>query len=500
MADDCLIKRWDIVTGKELPLPEGYTAQTTMVTAVDGKHLIVSDHKGQVDFWDVKTGRLAKQLQPSHLSGINCLAQSADGRWLAAGRTSQDVRIFDLSTGKVVRDIALGDDSDAKWGDQVLRVAFSSDGKVLFTGSNQTGVTAWEIASGKKLWRTPAGAGMFAADPAGRWLAIIGNYEQKPVSWVILNPATGEVRFRIKVAEASIPGQISLPYLLPLYISDLTATPDGTRLITAHYDGTARVWSPETGKELAVLKHSPQGPGNLAVSADGKWLASTGMGNFVYIYDLAAAKEVVILMGNNSASNQLGFTHDGRGLITSADLAPLLWDLAPKDLPAVDGPADALWNTLTGDDAAKAYRLQWALIRKPAVAVRLLTERFKVADWEFDRPLFDKTVANLDSPRFAVREAAEKALAAAGERLPGGWLKNALADTKSEEVRTRLDRVLAGRAKQPDLAARRVSRAVQVLELAGTAETTALLKTWAKATAGSVLADEAMAALGRLGR
>src|SRR5205807_2446287 len=107
-------------------------------------HLILSDHEGQVDFWDVGTGRRVKQLQKSHLGGINCLAQSADGRWLAGGRTSQDVRLFDLSTGKVVRDMSLGDNSDAKYGDKVQRVAFDPAGRVLFGLSNKTGVTAWE--------------------------------------------------------------------------------------------------------------------------------------------------------------------------------------------------------------------------------------------------------------------------------------------------------------------------------------------------------------------
>ena len=342
-------------------------------------------------------------------------------------------------------------------------------------------------------------AGLFAADPAGRWLAIVDN-NQQAVSWIILDPATGDVRFRIEVVEIEIAGKITNPLGFPVYVTDLTATPDGSRLITTHYDGTVRIWSPDKGKELAVFQNFAQGPAKIAVSLDGKWLGVAASDYTVTVWDLAAAKLVHSFVGNNSCSNQLAFTRDGRGLITSADLAPLLWDLTPNDLPAVDGPADTLWKSLTGDDAAKAYRMQWALIRKPAVAVRLLTERIKLADWESDRPLFDKTAANLDSPRFAVREAAEKALTAAGERLPGNWLKNALADTKSEEVRTRLGRLLEVRAKQPDLAARRVSRAVQVLELAGTAETTALLKTWAKATAGSVLADEAMAALGRLGR
>ena len=153
---------------------------------------------------------------------------------------------------------------------------------------------------------------------------------------------------------------------------------------------------------------------------------------------------------------------------------------------------------MTGEDAAKAYRMQWALIRAPEVAVRLLGERIKISDWVFDRPSFEKRVTELDSPRFAVREAAEKVLA--NGRYPNIWVEKALSTTKSEEVRVRLESVVAERTKQPDAVARHVSRAVQVLELTDTVEAKALLKKWTAATTGSYLEQEATAALDRLGR
>ena len=148
-------------------------------------------------------------------------------------------------------------------------------------------------------------------------------------------------------------------------------------------------------------------------------------------------------------------------------------------------------------DGAKAYRAEWALVNDPAAAVKLFSEHIKPAELAISKAQFDKWVAALDSPQFRAREAAERELRAAGGKVPVGWLRKALADAKGDEPRARLGRLLAQREKDPDPAAWRRGRAVQVLELAGTDEAKGLLKTWA-AVEGSPLADEAKEALGRL--
>jgi hypothetical protein len=170
----------------------------------------------------------------------------------------------------------------------------------------------------------------------------------------------------------------------------------------------------------------------------------------------------------------------------------MLWDLCPKDLPK-----DGHWALLADADGAKAYKAQWALVKDPAASIKLLGEQVKPAELAVSRVQFDKWVADLDSPQFRVREAAEKALTTAGGNIPIGWLRKALANSKTDEPRSRMGRVLAVREKESDPTAWRLSRAVQVLELIGSPEAKGLLKTWA-AVEGSPLAEDAQAALGRL--
>ena len=207
------------------------------------------------------------------------------------------------------------------------------------------------------------------------------------------------------------------------------------------------------------------------------------------MFELASGSRVLDLGGHDSPVTQVAFTKDGRGLVSNADLAPVLWDLCPKDLPT-----DGLWELLADADAAKAYRAKWALIKDPAAGVKLLGEKVKLADGAVSRKQFDQWVADLENPQFRAREAAEKGLSGGG--VPARWLRKALADAKTDESRTRLRRILTAREKEAEPDGGRLGRVVQVLELIGTAEARALLKTWA--TGGGGLADEAAEALGRL--
>jgi WD40 repeat protein len=494
VSQDHLIKRWDTKTGKELPLPEGYTTHVSQVVAADGKHLILTDHEGQVDYWELATGKMVKQLQKSHLGGINDLAESADGKWLAGGRTSQDVRVFDLSSGKVVGNWPLGANGSDRWGDPVQRVAFAPDAKLMYGTSEQTGLTAWEVPGGKKVWNVPKVGPLLAVDPKGRWLAAgTSNFGNRQKRWHLLNAKTGEeiAQTVVEEAEVQIDGQL---HRVEPFLADLAWLPDGSRLLSLHYGGTVRIWNPETRAEVGrlLLGRLGQLQGAMACSPDGRWLA-VGWDRTVTVWELATRTKVLTLGEHDSGVQEVAFTRDGRGLVSNADLSPVLWDLCPKDLPK-----DGHWEALASEDGAKAYQGQWALIKDPATAVKLFSEQIKPAELGLDRAKFEKWVADLDSPQFRVREAAEKGLATASLKVPVGWLRKAAADAKSDESRARLGRILAEREK-PSPQEWRLQRAVQVLELAGTPEANVLLKTWAVAE-GSPLAEQATAAVGRLSK
>jgi hypothetical protein len=232
----------------------------------------------------------------------------------------------------------------------------------------------------------------------------------------------------------------------------------------------------------------------VAVSPDGRWVGVGHGDKEITIWELASGKRLLKLTGHDSWVRDVAFTRDGRGIIGNADLAPILWTLEARDNSK---PDDAAWEALAADDGAKAYRVQWSLIKDPAGAVKLLNEKVKPAELALERAQFDQWVGNLDSPRFPVREAAERDLTRAELKVPADWLRTAVEKSKSDETRARLGRILAGREK-PDPREWRLQRAVQVLELAGTQEAVGLLKSWAGVD-GSPVTEASRGAVRRLG-
>jgi hypothetical protein len=115
-----------------------------------------------------------------------------------------------------------------------------------------------------------------------------------------------------------------------------------------------------------------------------------------------------------------------------------------------------------------------------------------------DRGRLAKLFADLDSDQFRVCESAAKEIKELGSpAVPA--LEEALATRPSAEARQRLQTILDTlKAAQPTLAELRPLRAVQALELAGTAESRAVLRAWAGGAPGARLTADAAAALKRL--
>jgi hypothetical protein len=219
----------------------------------------------------------------------------------------------------------------------------------------------------------------------------------------------------------------------------------------------------------------------------------------VQVWEVTSGRKVHTIVGLEAPPRELAFTRDGRGLIISAGPAPILWTLKPKDQPRTDGSIDALWEALGSDDASASYRLIWALIDDPKAAVRIASAHVHPAELVLNHARFDRLVAALDGPRFAERERAEVELLRSGIAVPIPWLRQAQADTKSEEVRTRVTRVLVAR-ETGGPAHWRLERLAQVLEFAGTDEAMKLLKTWASGPSGGFLTELAAGAVARIGR
>jgi hypothetical protein len=287
-------------------------------------------------------------------------------------------------------------------------------------------------------------------------------------------------------------------------------------------DRTVRLWERASGRLRAEWRLDVPSV-SLAFVHGGRFLAVGGQDGVIRLLDAQTGMAAGQLRGHSAAVAWLDSVQDGRVLVsgtfwvllTGTTNAPtqfigdgtvLVWDMTRVKL-AANGPKptkidpDALWNDLIGDDAAKAFAAIGRLAAEADVAVPLLKERLPgvASGRRMEAADLGKLIDELDDDQYIRRERASFELERAGaQALPA--LTEALARTKSREVRRRASEVVEKINRTPALEGIRAARGVEVLERTGGRAANELLGEWARGPEWSPLAREAKASHARLTR
>jgi RNA polymerase sigma factor (sigma-70 family) len=284
------------------PLPDGAIARmgtvnlrqgediTSLQFARDGKALLAASRQS-MRFWDATSGRPAGSVnQPEQYGGFAAPAFGPDGK-------------------------------------TVFTVSFTMDGKQSCQERDAaTGEVRRQFSLERQEFGNLRGAGKFFFAPDTQSLGIIDSDGSVRV-WDV---ATGRERFRRAGGWKA-------------YQAAFTA--DGRELIAGDETHTFRVWDVATGRELRTFGGGGQPLNLMAVSPDGKWLASVGMkieksangvtsfisSGKVQLWDLARGTEVRAIDANRFSVSALGFTPDSRSLVTGGwgrDPSAQIWDVA----------------------------------------------------------------------------------------------------------------------------------------------------------------------------
>ncbi|MBA4067759.1 MAG: hypothetical protein C0501_29485 [Isosphaera sp.] len=137
-----LVRVWELATGKEVFAAWEGGHANAVAFSPDGKLLAAGgENDGAVEVYDWAAKKLLVRFRADeHV--VFCLAFSADGKRLYTGGSEPEVKVWDPATGKA-------DGKFAGHTDQVLDLAVSKDGAVLATAGRDKRVLVWHLGAKK---------------------------------------------------------------------------------------------------------------------------------------------------------------------------------------------------------------------------------------------------------------------------------------------------------------------------------------------------------------
>jgi WD40 repeat protein len=289
-------------------------------------------------------------VQTGHAEYVRSVAFSPDGTLFASGSNDNTVKIWDVASRRELRTLT-------GHSDHVLSIQFSRDGRLLASLGYDNSVCIWEVQSGQAhstihVENGTSRAIAFTAD--GKMLLTAngtdsgGSGDHLIRCWDL---ATG------KVARTLDPGEV---------MSALAISRDGNTLAMGGLSGAIKVWDLSTNRERASLAGHTDEVQSIDLSPNGTTLASGSKDGTARLWDLGTGKPPRVLKHRDIVT-AVALSPDGKTLATGCwDHAVHLWDVAGgTETRALRGHKEIVWGvafapdgrTLASSSSDKALKL-----------------------------------------------------------------------------------------------------------------------------------------------
>jgi WD40 repeat protein len=368
---DNLLRLWDVAAGKErLSRGPGGGSQAVALSP-DGLTVVAGNGSGDLNSWDAKTGK-PKGTERRHRAAVMGLAFTPDGRTLVSAGSDGTVQLADAASRQ---------DRFSLHGHtgKVDAVAFAPGGDRLASAGEDRQVRLWDLRSGLEVGSCPwypMGAGSLAFAPDGKALAV-GTRDREVHLWRVTDEGDG-----VRLQEPSpLRGHTA-------YAPCVAFAGGGGALLSAAYEPTKNPgqpievvrWDPAGRKPLATVQAFPQPVPVLALAPDaGLLVAPAGGPGRVKVWDLAAGRETVTLVGPGNTIASVAVTADGKTVVAGSLGLVEVWDVPTATLREArpehkDGLVRFVAPGLNGSRVA-SFGDDWRLV------VWDVLGRRKLADW-----------------------------------------------------------------------------------------------------------------------
>ena len=267
----------------------------------DNASVVTASRDNTAAVWNSFTGQRIAPLD-HHTGWVSSASFSPDGSLVVTTSEDHKARLWNRS-GKELR--VLEHNSEVECAD------FSPNGEVLVTGCDDGTVKAWHTETGELFLELPG--------HSAKVVAVAFSPVDGQRLLTASEDGTAFVRRLIKGAE---------PIRLREHTDLLTNgrfSPDGTMVVTASYDGTARVWDADTGKQIAVLKHSDT-VWDAEFSPDSKLVVTASGDGSARVWEARSGTQLAELREHTGDVNSAAFSPDGKFIVTAGqDHTARIW-------------------------------------------------------------------------------------------------------------------------------------------------------------------------------
>jgi WD40 repeat protein len=270
------------------------------------------------------------RILTGHTSAVNGVAFSPDGTLLATTSDDKTGRLWRVADGTHLR--TLTGHTDYVWA-----IAFSPDGTLLATTSGDNTARLWRTADGTPIHTLTGhthGVNDVAFSPDGTLIATT-SYDDTARLW---QTADG-THLR------TFTGHTSTVY-------GVAFSPDGTLLATTSYDKTGRLWRVADGTHLRTLTGHTEWVHGVAFSPDGTLIATTSSDNTARLWRTADGTPIHTLTGHTSTVYGVAFSPDGTLIATTSyDKTTRLWQTYDgTHLRTLTGHTNWVWGVAFSPD------------------------------------------------------------------------------------------------------------------------------------------------------